>query len=107
MVGEEAEGFRSRAIAYKEMARQAVEGGGLSYTGLTTLLQEISSYSSTTNFTASQMQELAMGIEDSGQEFIWVVRTDNEDWLPEGFEGTKEKRINHKIKRMSTPSANL
>ncbi|KAJ8530057.1 hypothetical protein K7X08_036892 [Anisodus acutangulus] len=49
MMGEEAEGFRSRAIAYKEMPRQAVEGGGLSYTGLTTLLQEISSYSSTSD----------------------------------------------------------
>ncbi|KAM3377228.1 hypothetical protein P3S68_009641 [Capsicum galapagoense] len=36
-------------------------------------------------FTASKLQELAMGIEASGQEFIWVVRTDNEGWLPEGF----------------------
>ncbi|PHU10447.1 Scopoletin glucosyltransferase [Capsicum chinense] len=47
MVSEEAEGFRSRAKAYKEMARQAIEGGGSSYTGLTTLLQDIGSYSST------------------------------------------------------------
>ncbi|KAM3291513.1 scopoletin glucosyltransferase [Capsicum chacoense] len=47
MVSEEAEGFRSRAKAYKEMARQAIEEGGCSYTGLTTLLQDISSYSST------------------------------------------------------------
>ncbi|CAN4107739.1 unnamed protein product [Withania somnifera] len=45
-------------------------------------------------FTASQMQELARGIEASGQEFIWVVRTDNEEWLPEGFEKrTKEKGL--------------
>ncbi|KAM3377233.1 scopoletin glucosyltransferase [Capsicum galapagoense] len=47
MVSEEADGFRSRAKAYKEMARQAIEEGGSSYTGLTTLLQDISSYSST------------------------------------------------------------
>ncbi|XP_059314005.1 scopoletin glucosyltransferase-like [Lycium ferocissimum] len=45
-------------------------------------------------FTASQMQELAMGIEASGQEFIWVVRTDNEELLPDGFEErTKEKGL--------------
>ncbi|MCD9645076.1 hypothetical protein HAX54_033751 [Datura stramonium] len=47
MVSEETEGFRSRAKAYKEMARQAIEEGGSSYTGLTTLLEDISSYSST------------------------------------------------------------
>ncbi|KAM3220053.1 scopoletin glucosyltransferase [Capsicum annuum] len=47
MVSEEAEGFRSSAKAYKEMARQAIERGGSSYTGLTALLQDISSYSST------------------------------------------------------------
>ncbi|XP_055815876.1 scopoletin glucosyltransferase-like [Solanum dulcamara] len=43
-------------------------------------------FGSVANFTTSQMQELAMGLEASGQDFIWVVRTDNEDWLPEGFE---------------------
>lgn len=42
MVGEEAEGFRSRAKAYKNIARQAVEEGRSSYTGLTNLLQDIS-----------------------------------------------------------------
>lgn len=46
MVGEEAEGFRSRAKAYKEMARKAVEIGGSSYSDLTTLLEDISTYSS-------------------------------------------------------------
>ncbi|XP_060168198.1 scopoletin glucosyltransferase [Lycium barbarum] len=46
MVSEEAEGFRNRARAYKEMARQAIEEGGSSYTGLTTLLEDISSYES-------------------------------------------------------------
>ncbi|EEF43650.1 scopoletin glucosyltransferase [Ricinus communis] len=44
------------------------------------------------NFTASQLKEIAMALESSGQEFIWVVRKnknpeeDNQDWLPEGFE---------------------
>ncbi|XP_059651072.1 scopoletin glucosyltransferase-like [Cornus florida] len=43
------------------------------------------------NFAASQLYEIAMGIEASGQQFIWVVRgakseDDNENWLPEGFE---------------------
>nr|UHH90486.1 UDP-glycosyltransferase [Nicotiana benthamiana] len=53
-------------------------------------------FGSVANFTASQLHELAMGIEASGQEFIWVVRTelDNEDWLPEGFEErTREKGL--------------
>ncbi|CAN4112172.1 unnamed protein product [Withania somnifera] len=49
MMSEEAEGFRNRAKAYKEMARQAIEEGGSSYSGLTTLLQDISSYSSTSH----------------------------------------------------------
>ncbi|XP_049397105.1 scopoletin glucosyltransferase-like [Solanum stenotomum] len=49
LVGEEAEGFRSRAKAYTKMARQAVEEGGSSYTGLTDLLQDISAYISTSN----------------------------------------------------------
>ncbi|XP_016461186.1 scopoletin glucosyltransferase-like [Nicotiana tabacum] len=49
MESEEAEGFRNRAEEYKEMARQAVEEGGSSYSGLTSLLQDISTYSSTSN----------------------------------------------------------
>ncbi|KAL3382777.1 hypothetical protein AABB24_002333, partial [Solanum stoloniferum] len=57
-------------------------------------------FGSGVKFTGSQIQELAMGIEDSGQEFIWVIRErkfkqENEDsCLPEGFEKrTKEKGI--------------
>ncbi|OIT20300.1 PREDICTED: scopoletin glucosyltransferase-like [Nicotiana attenuata] len=56
-------------------------------------------FGSIANFTILQMRELAMGIEASGQEFIWVVRTakeeeNNEDWLPIGFEErTKEKGL--------------
>lgn len=47
-------------------------------------------FGSTASFTASQMQELAMGLEASGQDFIWVVRNENEDWFPEGFEERTE-----------------
>ncbi|XP_059652916.1 scopoletin glucosyltransferase-like [Cornus florida] len=48
-------------------------------------------FGSLANFAASQLHELAMGLEASGQEFIWVVRKSEKeedlvDWLPEGFE---------------------
>ncbi|XWS68062.1 hypothetical protein CRYUN_Cryun04dG0058200 [Craigia yunnanensis] len=45
-------------------------------------------------FSASQLNEIAKGIEASGQDFIWVVRKvnneDKEEWLPEGFEERME-----------------
>uniref|UniRef100_A0A6P4AE98 Glycosyltransferase n=1 Tax=Ziziphus jujuba TaxID=326968 RepID=A0A6P4AE98_ZIZJJ len=50
------------------------------------------------NFSASQLHEIAMGLEASGQEFIWVVKKqkgdedEKETWVPEGF----EKRIGNK-----------
>ncbi|XP_022762351.1 scopoletin glucosyltransferase-like [Durio zibethinus] len=41
-------------------------------------------------FSAAQLNEIAKGLEASGQDFIWVVRKvnneDEEEWLPEGFE---------------------
>ncbi|XP_058007482.1 probable UDP-glucosyl transferase 73B6 isoform X1 [Hevea brasiliensis] len=49
-------------------------------------------FGSIAKFPASQLLEIAMALEDSGQQFIWVVRKnkndvrDNEVWLPEGFE---------------------
>lgn len=47
-------------------------------------------FGSLSNFPASQLREIAIGLEASGQEFIWVVRgrgmDENEEWLPEGFE---------------------
>ncbi|RAL38835.1 hypothetical protein DM860_015196 [Cuscuta australis] len=45
-------------------------------------------FGSMSNFTASQLRELAMGLEASGHQFIWVVRKgkDDEGWLPEGYE---------------------
>ncbi|KAE8708431.1 Detected protein of confused Function [Hibiscus syriacus] len=38
---------------------------------------------------AAQLNEIAKGIEESGRDFLWVVRKTNEDeeeWLPKGFE---------------------
>ncbi|KAM1345370.1 hypothetical protein ACFX15_034109 [Malus domestica] len=53
-------------------------------------------FGSMAKFNASQLMEIAMGLEASGQDFIWVVRTgpeydvEKEDWLPEGFEDRME-----------------
>lgn len=44
MVGEEATEMRNRARGLKEMAKEAVEEGGSSYSDLEALLQELSSY---------------------------------------------------------------
>ncbi|XWS68060.1 hypothetical protein CRYUN_Cryun04dG0058000 [Craigia yunnanensis] len=45
-------------------------------------------------FSAAQLNEIAEGLEASGQDFIWVVRKvnneDKEEWLPEGFEERME-----------------
>nr|BAF49308.1 putative glycosyltransferase [Eustoma grandiflorum] len=48
-------------------------------------------FGSMSNFTVAQLHEIAIGLELSGQEFIWVVRkcADEEDkakWFPKGFE---------------------
>ena len=52
------------------------------------------SFGSMANFKDDQLVEIAMGLEASGQQFIWVVKKEKqqgvkEEWLPEGF----EKRI--------------
>ncbi|XP_061367899.1 scopoletin glucosyltransferase-like [Gastrolobium bilobum] len=50
-------------------------------------------FGSVTNFPDSQLREIAMGLEASGQQFIWVVRKSKEDekeWLLEGFEKRME-----------------
>ncbi|KAL5053958.1 hypothetical protein RYX36_034640 [Vicia faba] len=50
-------------------------------------------FGSTTNFLDSQLREIAIGLEASGNDFIWVVRRKKEEveeWLPEGFEERME-----------------
>uniref|UniRef100_A0A5B6ZH40 Putative UDP-glycosyltransferase 73A20 n=1 Tax=Davidia involucrata TaxID=16924 RepID=A0A5B6ZH40_DAVIN len=49
-------------------------------------------FGSMPNFTAAQLYEIAMGLEASGQHFIWVVgkinheEENDEMWVPEGYE---------------------
>ena len=49
-------------------------------------------FGSMANFSNSQLMEIAMGLEASGQQFIWVVRKgknyekEEADWVPIGFE---------------------
>ncbi|KAH7833180.1 hypothetical protein Vadar_003825 [Vaccinium darrowii] len=48
-------------------------------------------FGSMAKFDDSQLYEIAMSLESSGQQFIWVVRRqknkeEKEEWLPEGFE---------------------
>ncbi|KAK6946085.1 UDP-glucuronosyl/UDP-glucosyltransferase [Dillenia turbinata] len=48
-------------------------------------------------FDASQLREIAVALEASGKQFIWVVRknkdgNENEDWLPSGFEERMKDR---------------
>ncbi|KAH7833225.1 hypothetical protein Vadar_004203 [Vaccinium darrowii] len=56
-------------------------------------------FGSVAKFDDSQLFEIAMGLESSGQQFIWVVRREkgevqNEGWLPEEFEErTKDKGL--------------
>ncbi|CAK8577458.1 unnamed protein product [Lathyrus sativus] len=50
-------------------------------------------FGSTTHFLDSQLREIAIGLEASGKDFIWVVRRKKEEveeWLPEGFEERME-----------------
>ncbi|KDP24997.1 hypothetical protein JCGZ_23980 [Jatropha curcas] len=55
-------------------------------------------FGTVTKFSQSQLQEIAIGLENSGQDFIWVVRKEKneeegeEKWLPDGY----EKRIEGK-----------
>ncbi|GAB4824927.1 hypothetical protein Ancab_007799 [Ancistrocladus abbreviatus] len=53
------------------------------------------SFGSQNSITPTQMMELAMGLEESGKPFIWVIRPPfgfepegefRDEWLPEGFE---------------------
>ena len=56
-------------------------------------------FGSIADLAASQLFEIAMGLEASGQQFIWVVRRpkneeeeERESWLPEGFEERMRER---------------
>ncbi|KAF3435438.1 hypothetical protein FNV43_RR22527 [Rhamnella rubrinervis] len=54
-------------------------------------------FGSLADFNDAQLLEIALGLEASGKEFVWVVKKEKqegvkEDWLPEGF----EKRIEGK-----------
>ncbi|KAJ1703424.1 hypothetical protein LUZ63_003203 [Rhynchospora breviuscula] len=46
------------------------------------------SFGSQSYFRSMQLHELAMGLEESGQNFLWVVRgvDQSEEWMPEGWE---------------------
>ncbi|KAJ6754760.1 GLYCOSYLTRANSFERASE [Salix purpurea] len=60
------------------------------------------------NFSDSQLKEIAIALEASGQQFIWVVRKDKkardkEEWLPEGFEKRMESKGTD-YKRMGSTS---
>ena len=51
------------------------------------------SFGSMLCFADRQLQEIAIGLEASGQDFIWVAKKekkDVEEWLPEGFEKRME-----------------
>nr|GMC83322.1 scopoletin glucosyltransferase-like [Ipomoea batatas] len=49
-------------------------------------------FGSVANFAPSHLHEMAMGIEASGMDFVWVIRNKREEdngsekWMPEGFE---------------------
>ncbi|KAJ3707894.1 hypothetical protein LUZ61_011599 [Rhynchospora tenuis] len=78
--------------------RSTLERGGQGETGCLRWLDNkeersviFVSFGSQSYFNSAQLHELAMGLEESGQNFLWVVRgVDNsEEWIPEGW----EKRI--------------
>ncbi|XP_050366975.1 UDP-glucose flavonoid 3-O-glucosyltransferase 7-like [Argentina anserina] len=51
------------------------------------------SFGSMIRFAECQLLEIALGLEASGQDFIWVVKNEKkevEEWLPEGFEKRME-----------------
>ncbi|XP_020581445.1 scopoletin glucosyltransferase-like [Phalaenopsis equestris] len=37
-------------------------------------------------FSGEQLREMALGLEEAGHPFVWVVRNEGDDWVPEGYE---------------------
>ncbi|KAL9233987.1 hypothetical protein vseg_008914 [Gypsophila vaccaria] len=57
------------------------------------------SFGTLTHFKDSQLKEIAIALENSGHNFMWVIRardtgdeTQNEEWIPDGFESRVEGR---------------
>ncbi|XXG67907.1 hypothetical protein AAC387_Pa06g1143 [Persea americana] len=74
------------------------------------------SFGSQNTISASQMMELAMGLEESGKAFIWVVRPPlghdingefRAEWLPEGFEERVAARIQGLLVRKWAPQLEI
>lgn len=49
-------------------------------------------FGSMSDFSSPQLREIALGLEASGQPFIWAVRNTAKDWIPEAFEENIEGR---------------
>lgn len=43
-------------------------------------------FGSTSDFTIAQLREMALGLEASSYPFVWVVRNEGEEWIPEEYE---------------------
>ncbi|KAI3774719.1 hypothetical protein L1987_49279 [Smallanthus sonchifolius] len=49
-------------------------------------------FGSMVKVTGSQLHEIAMGLEACDESFIWVIRNDQEAWIPEGFEARMQAK---------------
>ncbi|TKY71267.1 Scopoletin glucosyltransferase [Spatholobus suberectus] len=54
-------------------------------------------FGSIANFSETQLREIATGLDDSGQQFIWVVRRSDKGWLPEGITSNTLEKALHRI----------
>ncbi|RWV90847.1 hypothetical protein GW17_00046915, partial [Ensete ventricosum] len=43
-------------------------------------------FGSWSHFRGEQLREMALGLEAAGHPFLWVVRDDGDEWMPDGFE---------------------
>lgn len=49
-------------------------------------------FGSLCDITTAQLREMALGLEASSHPFVWVVRNNGDEWIPEGFEERIEGR---------------